>query len=62
MLSRSLHTTTIGRAAAMRRLRHRKVGAVRLYCATNGCTSFLELDVDGHAAVCPVCGYRRNLN
>ena len=46
----------------MRRLRRRQAGAVRLYCATNGCTSFLEIDVEGHVAVCPVCAYRRNLN
>ena len=62
MLSRSLHTSTIGRSASMRRLRRRQAGAVRLYCATNGCTSFLEIDVEGQVAICPVCAYRRNLN
>jgi len=46
----------------MRRLRRRVAGSARLYCSTNGCASFLEVDVDGHEAVCPVCGYRRRLS
>ena len=62
MLSRSLHTSTIGRAASARRLRRRQVGVLRLYCATNGCASFLEPDVEANQAVCPVCGYRRRLS
>jgi len=62
MLSRSQHTFTVGRAASMRRLRRRVAGSARLYCSTNGCASFLEVDVDGHEAVCPVCGYRRRLS
>jgi hypothetical protein len=62
MLSRSLHTSTVGRAANMRRLRRRITGSGRLFCATNGCASFLEVDVDRHEAVCPICGYRRQLN
>ena len=62
MLTRSLHTSTIGRAASVRRLRRRQVGATRLYCATNGCTSFLEPEPNATEAVCPVCGYRRRLS
>ncbi|MEW5989923.1 MAG: hypothetical protein AB1736_01080 [Chloroflexota bacterium] len=46
----------------MRRLRRRVAGAGRLYCSTNGCTSFLEIDAALREAVCPVCGYRRRLN
>ena len=46
----------------MRRLRRRVTGSGRLFCSTNGCASFLEIDVDGHMAICPVCGYRRQLN
>ncbi|MES2209195.1 MAG: hypothetical protein V4515_03295 [Chloroflexota bacterium] len=46
----------------MRRLRRRQGASTRLYCSTNGCPSFLELDLDGHAAVCPVCGFRRRLD
>jgi hypothetical protein len=46
----------------MRRLRRRQAGAVRLYCATNGCASFLVLDAEGHEATCPVCGYTRRLS
>jgi len=62
MLSRSQHTFTVGRAASMRRLRRRVAGPGRLFCSTNGCASFLEIDADRHEAICPVCGYRRQLN
>ena len=47
----------------MRRLRRRtSATSGRLFCSTNGCASFLEIDVDGHQATCPVCGFRRRLN
>jgi hypothetical protein len=47
----------------MRRLRRRTTSTPgRLFCSTNGCASFLEIDVDGHQATCPVCGYRRQLS
>jgi hypothetical protein len=46
----------------MRRLRRRQATTSRLFCSTNGCASFLEVDLDGHQAVCPVCGLRRRLN
>jgi DNA-directed RNA polymerase subunit RPC12/RpoP len=62
MLSRSQHTSVIGRAAAMRRLRRRATVSTHLFCSTNGCASFLEIDADGRQAVCPICGYRRLLN
>lgn len=62
MLSRSLHPSVVGRAASMRRLRRRSSNAPHLFCSTNGCPSFLEIDPDGHEAVCPICGYRRRLN
>lgn len=61
MLSRSLHTSALGRAAAARRLRRRSL-THRLYCATNGCTSYLEIEADQGLAICPVCGYRRRLD
>ena len=62
MLSRSQHTSAIGRAASMRRLRRRSTISAHLFCSTNGCASFLEVDPDRHEAVCPICGYRRALN
>jgi hypothetical protein len=61
MLSRSQYSSTIGRSAAMRRLRRRVSTTPRLFCSTNGCASFLVIDVDGHEATCPICGYRRHL-
>lgn len=62
MFSRSLHTSTVGRAASMRRLRRFTAGPNRLFCSTNGCPSFLEVNPDRGEAVCAICGYRRKLN
>lgn len=33
--------------------------STKLYCRTNGCTSFLELQPERGIAVCPVCSYTR---
>jgi hypothetical protein len=46
----------------MRRLRRRASAASHLYCATNGCTSYLELDPANGVARCPICGYVRRTN
>jgi DNA-directed RNA polymerase subunit RPC12/RpoP len=46
----------------MRRLRRRQATTHRLFCSTNGCASFLELDPEGRVATCPICGYRRLLH
>lgn len=62
MLSRSFHSSVVGRSASMRRLRRRTHGATRLYCSTNGCASYLELDLESGVATCPVCGLRRRLD
>lgn len=44
------------RSGSSRRIRRL---SQRLYCTTNGCTTFLEID-RGHAiALCPVCGATR---
>jgi len=40
----------------------RRSQATRLYCRTNGCTSFLEIIPERSLAICPVCGYRRRLD
>jgi hypothetical protein len=61
MLSRTYQSSMSGRSASMRRMRRRSM-ALRLYCQTNGCTSFLELRPERGIAVCPVCGYTRHLN
>jgi hypothetical protein len=47
------------RSHAQRRLR--RAAANRLFCSTNGCTTFLEPDEGGHTATCPVCGLQRRL-
>jgi hypothetical protein len=62
MLSRTLTTSTVGRAGARRRQR-RRAGVARrpYYCATNGCASFLDLEVEAGRAVCPVCGFSRSI-
>jgi len=46
----------------MRRLRRRARTATRLYCATNGCTSFLEIDPETSTARCHICGYVRRVH
>jgi len=45
----------------MRRMRRRSM-TTWLYCRTNGCTSFLELQPELGRAVCPVCGYTKPLD
>jgi hypothetical protein len=40
----------------------RRSMATKLYCRTNGCTSFLELHPERGVAVCPVCGFSRRLD
>lgn len=61
MLHRTPHTTTAisRRSHAQRRLR--RSAAHRLFCSTNGCTTFLEPAQDGRSATCPVCGLERKL-
>lgn len=61
MLTRSPHTNAVisRRSHAQRRLR--RAAAQRLFCSTNGCPTFLEPDVDGRRATCPVCGLERDL-
>ena len=65
MLTRSAANAAVGRASAMRRMRRRSANAhtspSKLYCSTNGCTSYLVLDDDGRTAHCEICGYTRRL-
>jgi hypothetical protein len=62
MLTRASTTAVARRASSMRRLRRRTVVANRLFCATNGCASFLVIDEAARAAYCEICGYRRSLD
>jgi membrane protease subunit (stomatin/prohibitin family) len=60
MLSRS-HNTPVAlgqRAAAQRRLR-RSAASRHLFCSTNGCTTFMDVDPSGQVATCHICGNRR---
>ena len=60
MTSRPPTTAMLGtRAQAQRRLR--RAAGRRLFCSTNGCTTYLEPDADGRHATCPICGLRRSL-
>jgi hypothetical protein len=54
-------SSVVGRSASIRRMRRRTM-ATKLYCRTNGCTSFLELQPELGIAVCPVCQYSRPLD
>ena len=62
MLTRASTNAVAHRASSMRRMRRRAVNATgRLYCSTNGCTSFLVLDEATGTAHCEICGYTRRL-
>ena len=62
MLSRATTNAVAHRASSMRRMRRRAVHSNRLYCATNGCTSYLVVDELGGVAFCEICGYTRRLH
>ncbi len=65
MMTRTATTTYAGRASNMRRLRRRAAladPAIRPYCRTNGCASFLDVDTERGVASCPVCGFTRRLD
>ena len=62
MLSRATTNAVAHRASSMRRMRRRAVHSNKLYCATNGCTSYLVLDELGGIAHCEICGYTRRLH
>jgi len=61
MLSRTYHSSVVGRSASIRRMRRRSL-STKLYCRTNGCTSFLEFAPELGLAVCPICGFTRHLD
>lgn len=60
MLTRTTTMSLSGRASAQRRQRRRSSHAA-LYCATNGCASFLQVDAEAGVATCPICGYFRRI-
>jgi hypothetical protein len=64
MMTRSTTSSVTGRASAMRRMRRRATAAnaSRLFCGTNGCASFLELDPETGTATCHICGFVRRVN
>jgi hypothetical protein len=62
MMTRTTTASVAGRSVAMRRMRRRASTATRPYCSTNGCTSFLIVDPDTNVAVCPVCGFARQMH
>ena len=61
MLTRSLNApgSLSQRATAQRRIRRTAVD--RLFCSTNGCTTYLVFDEDGRRASCPICGLTRTI-
>jgi len=59
MLTRTPHApgTLSRRSQAQRRMRRASVH--RMFCSTNGCTTYLVPDESGRTATCPICGLRR---
>lgn len=62
MLTRATTNAVAYRASSIRRMRRRAVAATRLYCSTNGCTSYLVLDEQSGVARCEICGYSRTIH
>jgi hypothetical protein len=63
MLSRATTNAVAYRSSSMRRMRRRASNATtRIYCSTNGCTSFLVLDESSGVAHCEICGFTRTLH
>ncbi len=64
MMTRTATASVTGRASSMRRLRRRssQARANRLFCGTNGCASFLDLNTEAGVATCHICGYTRRLH
>jgi hypothetical protein len=49
----------------MRRMRRRSFaasGTDRLFCSTNGCPSFLQVDPESGLATCHICGFVRRVH
>jgi hypothetical protein len=42
--------------------RRRLLRRASLYCGTNGCATFLDIDALGGVATCRICGYRRSID
>jgi hypothetical protein len=63
MLTRSPNTpAALGqRAVAQRRLR-RSAASRHLFCSTNGCPTFMDVDASGEVATCHICGNSRRLS
>jgi hypothetical protein len=61
MLTRTPHApgTLSRRSQAQRRMR--RAAAQRMFCSTNGCTTYLMPDESGRTATCPICGLRRTV-
>lgn len=61
MLTRTPHApdNLSRRSLAQRRIR--RTAPNRLFCSTNGCTTYLVPDEDGRRATCPICGLRRSI-
>jgi transcription initiation factor IIE alpha subunit len=62
MQTRTFNHSGFGQRASARRRIRRMADTHRLYCRTNGCTTYLQLDQLTHTATCPVCGASRTVN
>lgn len=65
MMSRTTTASVAGRSSSMRRLRRRATSAnaaMRPFCRTNGCPTYLEVDAERGMATCPICGATQRLH
>ena len=62
MQTRSFNSSTFSQRASARRRLRRTAGNHRLYCNTNGCTTYLQTDPLTHTVYCPICGASRTIS
>ncbi len=61
MQTRTFNNSNFSQRASARRRIRRTAGSHRLYCTTNGCTTYLQPEAGGQTATCPVCGASRTI-
>ena len=61
MLTRTPPTSAAVSRRSQAQRRIRRAAAHRLFCSTNGCTTYMVPDDTGSRAVCPICGLQRSV-
>jgi hypothetical protein len=62
MSTRAMRSASAMPARTSSSRRIRRTNHNRLFCSTNGCASFLQLDAASGLATCPICGLVRRVH